>query len=119
MRVKDEVGRFGEGIATARLAEAGLVVLERNWRCPDGEIDIVARDGAMVVFVEVKTRSSAQFGDPSEAVTYRKAARIHRLAARWLSEHPDVRAEELRFDIVAIVRQGPDGMSVSHLKGAF
>lgn len=119
MRVKDEVGRFGEEVAAARLIEAGMIVLDRNWRCPAGELDIVARDGPTTVFVEVKTRSTDEFGDPSEAVTYRKAARIHRLAARWLAEHRDVEVGELRFDIVSVVRRGPAGMTVSHLPGAF
>jgi putative endonuclease len=119
MRVKDEVGRFGEDVAVARLRSAGLVLLDRNWRCSDGELDIVARDGSVVAFIEVKTRSTSDFGDPSEAVTHRKAARIHRLAARWLAEHPETRTEEIRFDIVAVVRRGPGGMTVSHLRGAF
>jgi putative endonuclease len=119
MRVKDALGRFGEDVAVQRLLGAGLVVLERNWRCPDGELDIVARDGAVAVFVEVKTRSTDAFGDPSEAVTARKAARIHRLAGRWLAEHPDVSADEMRFDVVSVLRRRTGGVSVTHLSGAF
>ena len=118
MRLKDAVGRFGEDVAAAHLIDAGLTVLERNWRCADGELDLVARDGSTVVFVEVKTRSSAAFGDPSEAVTYGKAMRIHRLAARWLREHPAQGAEEMRFDIVSVLRL-PDAVRVEHLRGAF
>jgi putative endonuclease len=123
MRVKDAVGRFGEQLAAAHLAGAGLTILERNWRCPDGELDIVALDGDVLVFVEVKTRSSVAFGDPAEAVHPAKAARIRRLALRWLQER---RAEllgecwpELRFDVVAVVRLAPGGPTVRHLEAAF
>lgn len=121
MRVKDAVGRFGEELAAAYLRAAGLDVLERNWRCADGELDIVARDGVVVVFVEVKTRSTLRFGDPAVAVTAVKAARIHRLAMRWLDEHHDVVAgrAELRFDVVSVVRLAPGGPDVRHLQGAF
>lgn len=119
MRVKDLVGKFGEDVAVDRLTAAGLEVLDRNWRCPEGELDVVAREGRTIAFVEVKTRSSDEFGDPSEAVTAAKAARIHRLAARWLAEHPQAGVCDLRFDIVAVVRRTPDGVQVRHLRGAF
>ena len=120
MRVKDAVGRFGEDLAARFLRESGMVVLERNWRCVEGELDIVAREGAVVAFVEVKTRSTLAFGDPGEAVDRAKAARIHRLAFRWLSEHR-VAGEhpEIRFDLVSIVRLAPGGPSIRHLRGAF
>ena len=87
MRVKDAVGRFGEQLATDHLVRAGLEVLDRNWRCRDGELDLVLRDGPALVFVEVKTRSSTAYGTPAEAVDRRKAARIRRLALRWMDEH--------------------------------
>lgn len=121
MRVKDAVGQYGEDLAVDVLQNAGLQVLERNWRRPEGEIDIIALDGPVVVFVEVKTRSTPAFGDPAEAVTALKAARIHRLAMRWVDEH---RAQgggwcELRFDVVSIVRLAPGGPDVRHLRGAF
>lgn len=119
MRVKDAVGRFGEQLAERRLVAGGMVVLERNWRCPDGELDVVARDGAAVVFVEVKTRSTLGFGDPAEAVTPQKAARIHRLAMRWLAEHPQHRPPTIRFDLVTVVRLAPGGPRVEHVPGAF
>lgn len=119
MRVKDAVGRFGEQLAAERLVAEGFTVLERNWRCPDGELDIVAVEGATLVFVEVKTRSSAGFGDPAEAVVPAKAARLRRLAVRWLIEHPDRYWPDVRFDVVAVVRRGPAGPVVRHLRGAF
>ncbi|MGH8963581.1 MAG: YraN family protein [Jatrophihabitantaceae bacterium] len=122
MRTKDLVGRFGEDLAARHLSEAGLDVLERNWRCPEGELDIVARDGSVLAFIEVKTRSTLAYGDGAEAVTAVKAARIHRLAMRWLDEHRAPRRlgwPELRFDVVSIVRLAPGGPSVRHLRGAF
>jgi putative endonuclease len=120
MRKKDLVGRFGEDLAARHLSDAGLDVLDRNWRCRDGELDIVALDGAVLAFVEVKTRSTRAFGDPAEAVNPVKAARIHRLAVRWLDEHRSgVGWPELRFDVVSVVRLAPGGPSVEHLRGAF
>jgi putative endonuclease len=119
MRVKDAVGRFGEQVAVTALEAAGLVVLDRNWRCPDGELDIVAVDGTVLAFVEVKTRSSVAYGDPAEAVSPAKAARIRRLAVRWLAAHEPAHWAEVRFDVVAVVRNTPDGPDVRHLRGAF
>ena len=87
-KVASEVGAYGERLAARYLAEAGLEVLDRNWRCAQGEVDIVALDGDCLVVCEVKTRRGQGFGDPVEAVTWRKAARLRRLAACWLAEHP-------------------------------
>ncbi len=117
MRVKDAVGRFGEDLAADYLGDAGLRILERNWRCRDGELDIVAVDGEVLVFVEVKTRSGVGFGDPAEAVNRAKVSRLRRLAVRWLVEHDDTYWPQLRFDVVAVVRLGPGGPSVRHLPG--
>lgn len=121
MRVKDAVGRFGEQLATEHLVKAGLEVVQRNWRCRDGELDLVARDGSELVFVEVKTRSSTAFGSPAEAVDRRKAARIRRLALRWMNENRDGLApfSSVRFDVVAVVRGRGTGVRVEHLRGAF
>jgi putative endonuclease len=117
MRVKDAVGRYGEQVAVEWLERAGLEVLSRNWRCAEGELDIVAREGDALVFCEVKTRSSVRFGDPSEAVSPDKVARIRRLALRWLAAN-GVSGRELRFDVVTVLR-GTDGVRVRHLRGAF
>ena len=121
MRVKDAVGRYGEQLAEARLRAAGMTVLDRNWRCREGELDLVVRDGATVAFVEVKTRSTPAFGDPAEAVTPVKAARIHRLAMRWLAENRErcAGAPAVRFDLVTVLRLAPGGPRVEHLIGAF
>ena len=124
MRVKDAVGRFGEQVAVEHLEAAGLVVLARNWRCRDGELDIVARDGSQLVFVEVKTRSSLQFGPPAAAVGREKSARIRRLGLRWILAERERGTDQqfwstVRFDVVSVLRGAPEGVQVEHLKGAF
>jgi putative endonuclease len=124
MRTKDAVGRYGEQLAADHLAAAGLEILDRNWRCSDGELDIVAREKHVVVFIEVKTRSTTAFGDPAEAMTPQKTGRIHRLAMRWLAEQRDKSAQfgpwsELRFDLVTVVRLTEDGPRLRHVRGAF
>lgn len=118
MRAKDAVGQYGENVAARHLETAGLTVVERNWRCPDGEIDIVARHGEVLVFCEVKTRSGVAFGVPAEAVTPAKAARIRRLALRYLAER-GLAFTELRFDVVSVVRQPRGAAVVEHLPAAF
>ena len=85
MAAKDALGRRGEAIAARHLEAAGLVIVERNWRCTHGEIDIVARDGGDLVFVEVKTRSSVEYGHPLEAITPIKLA--DRKSTRLNSSH--------------------------------
>ncbi len=122
MRVKDAVGRYGEDVAAGFLSAAGLVIVERNWRCDAGELDIIATHGSVLVICEVKTRSSAAFGSPAEAVTAVKAARIRRLAIRWLAEHRDISAHywpELRFDVVSVLRRRDELPLVDHLMDAF
>lgn len=116
MRAKDAVGQYGEGIAVRHLHDAGFVVLERNWRCELGEIDIVARDGDDLVFCEVKTRTGSGFGAPIEAVTARKAARLRRLAARWLADH-QVHPAGIRVDVVGVLRPRRGPALVEHLRG--
>jgi putative endonuclease len=116
VRAKDAVGRYGEDVAAAFVTQAGWTVLARNWRCPEGELDIVALDGDEVVAVEVKTRRSTAYGHPAEAVTYRKLARLRRLTARWLSEH-DVRARSVRVDVIAVLVQRQGAAQVEHLVG--
>jgi putative endonuclease len=96
------LGIEGEDLAAAWYTERGYEVVARNWRCRQGELDLIVRHGRVVVFCEVKTRTSTAFGAPVEAVTHTKRARIRRLAARWLEESP-VRAGEIRFDVVSVL----------------
>jgi putative endonuclease len=118
MRVRAALGRFGEQAAAAWLERAGWVILCRNWRCPSGEIDIVARDGSTIVFVEVKTRSSVAFGNPAEAVDAGKARRIRAVAAQWLAQRDAATFTEVRFDVVSVLR-GADGLSITRVEAAF
>ena len=94
-------GRWGENQAAQWYARRGGVVVDRNWRCDRGELDLVVADGDVVVFVEVKARRDDRFGTPSAAVGERKQQTLRMLAARWLDEHPGHRGE-IRFDVVAI-----------------
>lgn len=113
------VGAYGERRAVAYLVNvAGMQVLARNWRCPEGELDIVARDAEALVFIEVKTRRQREFGPPAEAVVPTKRFRLRRLAAQWLAAHPD-HAGEVRFDVVSVLlpRSGP--ALIEHVRAAF
>ncbi|MDP9101495.1 MAG: YraN family protein [Actinomycetota bacterium] len=120
MRASQELGRYGEDLAAAHVRAAGMRILARNWRCSGGELDVVAVDtDGCVVFIEVKTRRSADFGTPVEAVTWQKARRIRRLALRWLAEHPQPGRRALRFDVISVVRPHGGGVTVHHLRAAF
>ena len=81
----------------------GYEVLARNWRCREGEIDLVLRDGRRFVFCEVKTRTSDAFGAPVEAVTRAKQMRLRRVAARWLEDEAPVPPREIRFDVASVL----------------
>lgn len=111
------LGDYGERIAADRLVSAGMTILDRNWRCPEGEIDIVARDGDVLVVCEVKTRRGNGFGGPLEAITPVKAQRLRRLAACWLRAH-DVRPAEIRIDAIGVLRPDRGPAEVDHLRGA-
>jgi putative endonuclease len=110
------LGAYGEQVAARHLAEQGLVVLDRNWRCDEGELDLVLRDGDVLVVCEVKTRTSVEHGSPHEAVTEAKLARLVRLAVRWIDAH-DVRPEEIRVDLVAVLRPRQGPALVEHVRG--
>jgi putative endonuclease len=99
---RQRLGAAGEDRAAAWYREAGYEVVARNWRCRDGELDLVVRNQRTVVFCEVKTRSSDRFGVPAEAVTPAKQRRIRALAAHFLREH-QLSAANLRFDVAAVL----------------
>jgi len=119
MAAKDDLGRAGEDRAVAHLTGDGYRILTRNWRCAQGEIDIVAeRDGTLVV-VEVKTRRSEDYGHPFEAVDRRKADRLWRLAMAWLAAHPDrARGRRLRVDVIGLIGSDPATARLEHLEDA-
>jgi putative endonuclease len=110
------LGRYGEDLAARYLADRGMEVLDRNWRCEHGEIDLVALDGDCLVVCEVKTRRSTVFGEPVEAVTWRKAARLRRLASAWLADH-DLRPAGVRIDVVGILRPDAGPAALRHVRG--
>lgn len=116
MRVKDVLGRHGEQLAARHLQADGWTVLDRNWRCRDGELDIVAEDGATLVFCEVKTRRGEGFGSPFDAVTAVKARRLRTLALRWLADHRPG-AVEVRFDVIGVVVPRDAPARIEHLRG--
>ncbi|GIF73155.1 YraN family protein [Asanoa siamensis] len=116
--VRRAVGAWGERQAAQHLADQNFRVVARNWRCPLGEIDIIAWDGETLVFCEVKTRRGRAFGLPAESVVAAKARRLRRLGARWLAVH-SARPREVRFDVIAVLVQRPGTVEIDHIRGAF
>jgi putative endonuclease len=117
MNARQALGRLGEDAAARLYERAGFAIVERNYRCRSGEIDVIARRGGMVVFCEVKTRSTDRFGLPAEAVNHTKQVRLRRLAAEWIGERRPGRIE-IRFDVVSVI-VGRHGTEVTHLPNAF
>mgnify|MGYP001471826182 CR=1 FL=1 len=126
MNARAALGRYGERVAARLLTESGMTVLERNWRCADGEIDIVAQDGDTIVVCEVKTRSAGRLSvpcqHPMEAVGERKAQRLRLLAERWLAErwlaeHAAPPSGGVRIDLVGVVRGRRGPARVEHVRG--
>jgi putative endonuclease len=115
---RQELGAYGERVAADHLREQGLVILDRNWRCSDGEIDLILRDRDDIVFCEVKTRTGEMFGSPAESIGPRKVRRLRRLAARWLDE-AGVHADEIRFDVVEVRRRVNGTDEIAHIRAAF
>ena len=121
MRAKDALGRYGEDVAARFLAEQGFEVLARNWRCAAGEIDLVAREGAVLVVCEVKTRRDDAYGGPFAAITVPKLNRLRRLAACWL-EQDGLFSKlgpigEVRVDVVGVWPGATGAARVEHLRG--
>jgi putative endonuclease len=110
---KRAVGNTGEDIAAAWYEAHGYQIVDRNWRCRDGELDLVLRNGRQVVFCEVKHRRGIGFGTPAEAITREKKQRIRHLAARWLQDAKP-RPAEIRFDVAAVLNG-----EIEVLEGAF
>jgi putative endonuclease len=102
MDVRKKLGRRGEDLAADLYRRLGFTVLEQNYRCREGELDVIAERDGLLVFCEVKTRHTSRWGEPSEAVDFRKQNRLKRLAACWLADRrPKMR--ELRFDVVSVI----------------
>lgn len=110
------LGAYGETLAARHLTSQGMVLLDRNWRGESGEIDLVLREGSVLVICEVKTRTSDSCGTPHEAVDRAKLDRLRRLASQWLRAH---RAHplEVRIDLVAVHRPRRGPSSLEHVRG--
>ncbi|GAA1161753.1 YraN family protein [Nesterenkonia sandarakina] len=124
MRAKDVTGIIGEEIAAEYLSRQGHEILERRWRGARGELDLITRDGAHLVAVEVKTRRGSGYGHPFEAITGPKLARLHRLLLEYCAAGHRLH-ERRRVDVVAVVLSGTSEAhaaehlirGVEHLKG--
>ncbi|GAA1691439.1 YraN family protein [Microbacterium sediminicola] len=116
MASKDELGRSGERRAEAHLRACGYEIIDRNWRCRRGEIDLVARDRDWVVFVEVKTRSGERFGHPFEAIDVRKRRRLRAIAHEWVQVRgAAVGRRSIRIDAIAITELPGGSSRIEHL----
>ena len=101
-RARQALGAAGEELAASWYRDRGFEVVARNWRCPAGELDLIVRRSGLVVFVEVKTRTTAAYGHPLETVTARQRERVRRAAAAWIAEsghHP----RRVRVDVAAVM----------------
>jgi putative endonuclease len=116
---RKETGSRGEDAAAAYLERVGMTIEERNWRCAAGEIDIIARDGDEIVFVEVKTRRSERAGSAEEAVSAAKQKRVARLAETYLRSMDTPEGYRARFDVVAIRVIAQDRALLRHHRAAF
>lgn len=113
------LGDAGERLAERRLLELGWTVIDRKWRARGGEIDVVALDGGVLVFVEVKTRRGRSHGTAEEAVDARKAARLLSLGERFLAEHQEHADRFWRVDVIAItITEGGVVERISHIRNA-
>lgn len=115
MATKDIVGRLGEELAAQHLVRSGWKILERNWRGGGGEADLIALDGATAVLVEVKTRTSAQYGIPASAVTKPKLAQMHRVLAAWL-ETQTAQWFEVRLDVISVLLEPGADPDLEHFQ---
>ncbi len=114
---KSEVGRIGESIAAAYLEKSGFEILDRNWRCRAGELDLVVRGpDETVVFCEVKCRTGTGYGQPLEAITYAKVRKLRELASHWLSEQAGP-VGGVRFDGIGVVLARGFAPVITHIRG--
>jgi putative endonuclease len=116
MHPKDALGRRGEQLAAEYLLSSGFQILDRNYRCAEGEIDIVAADRRDLVACEVKTRSDVRYGTPAEAVTRQKLRRLRHLAAVWASSQGWF-YDQLRIDVIGVLKSPSGDFTIEHLRG--
>ena len=116
MAEHNDTGMQGEALARRHLEEQGFAIMETNWRRGKYEVDIIAYREGLIVFAEVKTRNSTDYGNPEEFVDRKKQKAYIRLADAYVTKHR--REEEVRFDIISVV-MGPDGYRIEHMENAF
>ena len=117
MALHNELGRWGEDVAADYLERQGYTIIERDWKSGHRDLDIIALDGDMVVFVEVKTRSNRMFTDPEMAIDYQKIRHLQQTANHYIKyRHID---SDIRFDIITVVGTINDSPAIDHIKDAF
>ncbi len=118
--LKQRRGARGEEWAEQVLLDAGMVIIDRNWRCRDGEIDLIAVDEvdgeSVIVFCEVKYRTGTGYGTPLESITFAKVRRLRRLAGQWLSQHP-MMVPTIRLDAVGVLDLRDRPVQITHVRG--
>lgn len=118
MAENKKAGDFGEDIAAEYLVQNGYEIIERNYRFGHGEIDIIAKKNNVLVFIEVKTRTSLEFGEPEYAVTKTKQNQVRKIAAAYLYEK-EIKDQDCRLDVIAILFRTKSKYSLNHIENAF
>ena len=113
------LGAAGERAVADWYVDAGYEIVDRNWRCREGELDLVVARSGEIVFCEVKTRRGVAYGSPAEAVTATKQQRIRVLAMRWLADHPERRTRGLRFDVASVLAVRGTAPVIDVIEAAF
>lgn len=120
-RTRNEIGATGETLAALELQNQGMEILDRNWTCRWGELDVVAldrRDGRRTaVFCEVKCRTGRGYGDPLESITYAKVTRLRQLAAEWMRQHTGLSVDAVRLDAIGVLLQHDQQPLLVHVTG--
>ena len=112
-----DVGILGEQVARDFLVKEGHCILEVNYRCSEGEVDIITRDGDVLVFVEVRTKTNLAFGSPAESITPVKMDRLRRVAAHYQQHHENLPADS-RIDVVAVQMGRDSPVRIEHIENA-
>ena len=120
-RTRNEIGATGETLAALELQNQGMEILDRNWTCRWGELDVIALDRTdgvrTAVFCEVKCRTGRGYGDPLESITRAKVRRLRQLAAEWLSQHSDLFVDAVRLDAIGVLLQHDQKPLLVHVTG--
>ena len=120
-RTRNEIGAMGETLAALELQNQGMEILDRNWSCRWGELDVVALDPSdgkrTAVFCEVKCRTGRGYGDPLESITYAKVGRLRKLAAEWLSQHRELGFHGMRLDAIGVLLERDQQPVLVHITG--